>query len=640
MLFNKKKSEKTEADMSLKLINASTSEIAKEAKSATDFSYSEAFGNSNLLVIGDTDHRNAKIVGSLANSTEDMAAAGVKRLLIELPRDPEIISAIAELNGNGSTDGLSNILDKHSRNPLQLLRLLVEAHKNGIEVVPIDMPFSLQKNFEDKILAKERGIYMGEEIAKCSAGAEGKTVVFCGLNHLNPDQIPAVMASKSVSYKSAAIFTDDQSSSIFDSSLIKLGVCTYVEIQNRKNKDTLIELAGSYGINSILYLKWQPIGHQAAGSGESQNNYLKLESGALKDIRADFSDSVEPDSKLWKNSNFEKIVKTIEMFGDSLNEFQKFYLSISMYTYLNSTMRNGGGSIVDINYDSNDKAFKMRSVDTFHYKYSKDADYGASMRYREVTMGMLLSQYGLPKSLLGKESDFSEAVSRIKIEPKSKDAAYKLIFMAIASKSGYGTVSSDSEGIYLANANGEKIVEAKLEEIKMDKKISVALDAGREALEWSLAANDALHKTVIQDASLKRRTKRDVQEVLESDKMMKPTYFFLDGISRRVTEAYSKFEPLDDSGFRTLANDFIKAASDMEESVKRASALLPEGVYKAFDMNSMLISDKRYVSEYPGTTDVKMVLDSCAKVMEAKKSQMMELLENMHEGSDVDLLRK
>ena len=175
MLFNKKKPEKAEADMSLKIINANASEIAREAKSATDFSYSEAFGKSNILVIGDTDHRNAKIVGSLANSVDDMAASGVKRLLIELPRDPEIIYTIAELNANGITDGLSNILDKHSRNPLQLLRLLVEAHKNGIEVVPIDMPFSLQKNFEEKILAKERGIYMGNEIAKYSAGAEGKT---------------------------------------------------------------------------------------------------------------------------------------------------------------------------------------------------------------------------------------------------------------------------------------------------------------------------------------------------------------------------------------------------------------------------------------------------------------------------------
>ena len=643
MLFDKKKPDESFVDMPSKLMTANPSEIANEAKAVTDFSYPKAFKDSKILIIGDTDHRDAKIVGSLASSAENMTASGVKRLLIELPKDPDTISAVNELNSSGNTEGLSSILDKHSRNPLQLLRLLKEAHANGIEIVPIDMPFSLQSNFEDETLAKERGIYMGNEIAKYSNEAEGKTIVFCGLNHLNSDQIPAVLKAKSISYRSATIFTEGQSTSLFlDTSPIELGVCRYVESQNRRGKDTIIGLKGSYGIDSILYLKWQPQEHLNSEDPGSACIYPELKSSMQKDVYADFSDSVEPNSKLWKNSNLKKIVITMEMFGSSFNEFQKFYLSISLNTYLNSTMHNGGGSIVDIKYDSRDQAFKIRAVDTFHYKYLKNADYGTSMHYREVTLGMLLSQYGLPKSSLTDESAFRDVVNRIKIEPQGKDVAYKLILMALASsKSDIGTVRNDIEGIYLANGHGEKAVSVGLGEIRQDVRTSSILEAGREVLEWSLATQDALYKAIGQDSEMKPKTKRSLMNAIGIDGMMKPMYFFFDGISMRVSEAYSRFERMSDSEFSALAKDFIREASALEESLRQIRALLPGRSYKAFDINSMLMSDKRYVSGLRYGTRVETLIDSCIKVMEAKKVQMKEeLSKNVYINADIDLLRR
>ena len=640
MFSYKKKSGKPAADMPLKLLTANASEIANEAKAATDFSYSNAFEDSKVLVIGDTGHNDAKIVGSLVGSIGDMAASGVERFLIELPKDPEIISAIDELNTTGNAKELSKHLDGHSQNPLQLIRLLKEVHAKGIEIVPIDMPFSMQKDFDDKSLSEERGIYMGNEIAKHSNDTEGKTVVFCGLYHLNNDQIPAVLKSRSINYKSAALFTEHQSATpLFGASLTELSICQYIESQNRTGKDTLVKFRGTYGIDFAFYLKWEPQQNEDHKTGGTVG-YTELKLSMEKDVYADFSDSVEPDSKLWKNTNLKKIVKTMELFGDTLNEFQKFYLSMSLGMYLDSTMHNGGGSIVDIKYEGKDKAFKIRTVDTFHYKYSKDVDYGALMRYREVTVGMLLSQYGIPRSALGDESTFKDAISRIKIEPKGKDVAYKLIFMALASRSGIGTVGNDSEGMYLTNTYGKKLVSVKLDEIKIDERTFKALEAGREILEWSLAAQDALNKAIGPESKMGRRTKRALLNALGMDEMMKPMYFFLDGISLRVSESYSRFEPMGDSEFSSMTNDFIKEASALEESIKRAHDLLPEGAYGAFDINSMLMSEKRYISKSPNNMNVRAILDSCINVLKAKRSQMAELSEHGDAYSDFDLLRK
>ncbi|MEM0154920.1 MAG: hypothetical protein QW814_03760 [Methanothrix sp.] len=641
MLFNKYKPNNAVANIPSKLMTSNVSDIANEAKSVTDFSYSDAFMDSKILIIGDTDHRNAKIVGSLANSIEDIAASGVKRFLIEMPKDPKVISAIAELNSNGNVEMLSEVLDRYSRNPLQLLKLIKAAHANGIEVIPIDMPFSLRKDFDDKTIDKERGIYMGNEIAEYSKITEGKIAVFCGLNHLNPDQIPAVLKSKSVDYRSAAIFTENQSTSLFlDTQLIEQGVCQYVEAQNRKNKNTLISLRGSYGIDSILYLKWVPEEHSDSKSNASAKGYLELKLRMHKDVYADFSDSVEPDSKLWKDSNMKKIVSTMGMFGDYLNEFQKFYLSMALDFYLNSTMRNAGGSIVDIKYDGSDQAFKVRTVDTFHYKYSKDADYGASMRYREVTVGMLLSQYGMPKYSFGDESTFRNIISKIKLDPIDKAAAYKMIYMALASQAGMGTIKSDSEGVYLANKYGEKAVSISIEEVKKDERTSKILEAGREILEWSLAVNKALNET-IDYKSMGHKARHAMLEESESGEMLNHIYFFMDGISSRVLKAYSKFELLDDSEFSSLANDFINEASVLEESIKHSYALHPNYANNTFNINSLLISDKRYISSSPEQTDVKTLVDSCIKVLEEKKEQIEgELSMNGYESTDAGLLRK
>ncbi len=640
MLYYKKKPEKAAPAMPQKLLSATPSEIAGEAKAATDFSYAEAFGDSKVLVIGDTGHNDAKIVGSLVKSAGDMAAFGVKKFLIELPRDPEILSAISELNKDGNAKEISRYLDGHSQNPLQLIRLLEEVHSKGIEIVPIDMPFSLQKDFGDKGLSEERGIYMGNEIAKHSNSTEGKAVAFCGLYHLNHDQIPAVLKSKSIGFKSAALFTEHQSATPFlGAQLAELGICRYVESQNRTGRDTLVKFKGTYGIDCAFYLKWeqqQNHGNNADGTV----GYPELKLGMEKDVYADFSDSVKPDSKLWENTNLKKIAKTMELFGDSLNEFQKFYLSMSLSMYLNFTMHNGGGSIVDIKYEGKDRAFKIRAVDTFHYEYSKDANYGALMRYREVTIGMLLSQYGIPRSALGDENTFRDAISRIKIEPNGKDAAYKLIFMTLASRSGIGTVGNDSEGIYLANAHGKKLASVGLEETRIDERTFKALEAGREILEWSLAAQDALNKALEHESEMGRRAKRALADMLGMEGMMKPTYFFFDGISQRVSESYSRFEPMSDPEFASMANDFIKEASALEEFIKRARSLLPEGTYEPFDIDSMLLSEKRYISKSPSNMGVRAILDSCINVLEAKRAQMAELSGHGDAYSDFDLLRK
>lgn len=390
--------------------------------------------------------------------------------------------------------------------------------------------------------------------------------------------------------------------------------------------------------------KWQPREHLDSEGHGIGCSYPDLKSSMQEDVYADFSDSVEPDSKLWKKSNFKKIVKATEMFGSSLNEFQKFYLSISLNTYLNSTMRNGGGSIVDIKYGSRDQVFEIRTVDTFHYKYSKNADYGTSMRRREVTLGVLLSQYGLPKSSLDDGSAFREAVSRIKIEPQGKDVAYKLIFMALASRSGIGTVKSDPEGIYLANIYGEKVASVGLGEIKQDARTFGILEAGREILEWSLAARDALYKAIDQDSVMKSRTKRSLMDILDIDgKMMKPIYFFFDGISMRVSEAYSRFEGLSNSELSSLANDFIMEASALEESLREVQTLLPNGAYRTFDTNSVLMSDKRYISGLEYGMSAQTLIDSCIKVLEAKRAQIAgmasELSKSAYVDTEADFLR-
>ena len=450
------------------------------------------------------------------------------------------------------------------------------------------------------------------------------------------------------------LFNKKKSDKSFVDLPLKLMTANPSEIANEAKVATDFSYTEAFKDSKIFDIKvTNPIYAKIVGSlaSSAENNldsednrgacsYPELKSSMQKDVYADFSDSVEPDSKLWKNSNLKKIVKTIEMFG-SFNEFQKFYLSISLNTYLNSTMHNGGGSIVDIKYDSRDDAFKIRTVDTFNYKYSKNANYCTSMRYREVTMDMLLSQYALPKSSLDDESAFRNVLNKIKIEPQGKDVAYKLIFMALASESGIGTVRNDMEGIYLANGHGEKEVSVWLGEIRQDVRTSGILEAGREVLEWSIAAQDALHKTIEQDSEMKPKTKRSLADALISDGMTEPVYFFLHGVSMRVSEAYSRFEPLNDSEFSSLAKDFIMEASALEKSLRQTRALLPDGPYKVFDINSILMSDKRYVSGPRYAMNVETLIDACIKVLEAKKAQMEEdLSKNVYINADADLLRR
>lgn len=639
MLSHRKKHESPEYDKPLKILTSNPAEIAEQVESTDDFSYDKAFGNSKVLVIGDTDHSNAKIVGSLAGSIDEMAASGVKKFLIEIPKNPDALSAIEELNSNGNAEKLSAHLDQYSMNPLQLLRLFKGLHEKGIEIVPIDMPFAMRKDFENTDISKERSIYMGNEIAKHCSNLEGRAVVFCGLYHLNLDQIPAVLKSKSIDYKSAALVTEHQPSTtaFFGMPLAELGICQYVESKNRSGRSTLVTLNGSLGIDCVLCLRWES-GKPDNRATDSTSSCIEFKTGMEKDVYADFSNCVEPDSKLWKNTNLDKIVNTMELFGDSLNEFQKFYLSMSLSMYLELTLQKGGGSIVDIKYDSKDKAFKIRTVDTFHYKYLKDVDYGSLMRYREVTLGMLLSQYSIPKSVLNDESAFRDAVGRIKIEPKTKAAAYKLIFMSLVSGSGIGSIKGSSEGIYLESPNGKNLLAVNLDEIKLDKRTSEALDASREILEWSLAAQEAIGNIVVGESKVGRRTKRALQKILEIDGMMNPMHFFLDGIARRASKSYAQFKPVSDSEFLSMANDFIEKASVLEGFVKSARDVLPEGTYKEFNMDSMLISKKRFISKAPGIIEVKTILDSCINVLEANKAKMVRITEN--ENFDPYVLRR
>ena len=382
----------------------------------------------------------------------------------------------------------------------------------------------------------------------------------------------------------------------------------------------------------------EPKEHKNGYTGEKDSR-VKFESAMNKDIYADFSDSVEPDPNLWKNTNLKKIVKTMGLF-ESLNEFQKFYVSMSLGMYLDFTMHNGGGSIVDIKYEGMSKKFTIRTVDTFHHEYSKDENYGTLMRQREVDLSTLLTEYGIPKSALSDESSFKKAMDKIKIEPRGKDVAYKLVFMAVASESGIGDVNSNSEGIYLTNKDGNELVSVSIEEIKMDKRTSEISEAARAILEWGLAAQNALIDITEPDSEISSKTRNALLKVLGTDGMLNPINFFFDGISSRISKNYSKFEPTGDSEFKSLAKDFLEKASSLEKIAKSAMDLLPDGAYKAFDMGSILISEKRYISESPDKTNIKTILNSLINVLEAKEQIVNGLLDNEPKSTDFDFLRK
>jgi len=621
MLFKKKITNTQANRVPAEFVMAGAKAVKEDAEYISDFSYEKAFNGSKILVIGDTDHRDAKIIGSIASSVDKMAASGVKKLLIEVPSDPEILTAFNALNSNGDASGIKYFLDKYSRNSRQLSKLMKEAHDNGIEVVPIDMPFKMQAQYEEKRLITERGIYMGERIAEQAHSTEGKILAFCGLAHLTNGEIPSVLKRAGLDYRSAAAFSSDQSTSLFvGTSFMKPGLCEYVESAGRKSDNTLVGLKGGYGLNIAIYFKWED--KQSESDNEKDASQLTLFSEINRDIYADFSDSVEPKAQLWESSNLKKISSAMEMFGTALNDFQKFYISMALNSYLNSTMKRGGGSIVDIKYDSKDMVFVVRVVDTFNYPYQKDADYGAMMRYREVTVGTLLSRYGLPKRVIEDKQTVAEAVESVKIKAKGKDGAYKLMYMALASKSGLGTIKSDSNGIYLEDSYGSKVISLGLEEIQQDNRSSAILASGKEVFEAAAKLENAVHGIA---NGFSKRQRHKIVETLLGDEVMKPTHFFLDGISNRLSSVYSELRPMDDTELANLEQKFIENASKLEDAFKAVRDKLPKSKSGPYFVRSMLRSENE-VSNQKANENLEDLFDSCIGLLERKKEELQ------HEG--------
>ena len=173
--------------------------------------YKKLFNEYQVILFGDTSHKEPGNTAGLANIVKNLKDVGISYLALELPQDEKYEKVINEFNETGD---ISKIIElaKFTRTPIRFIELLKNAHDSGLKIYLIDMPKKLSSKLPENKRARKRGKYMGEKICELTEKTGSKIAVFCGAAHLTKDQILGKLDSKNISYKSITLVTENQPS--------------------------------------------------------------------------------------------------------------------------------------------------------------------------------------------------------------------------------------------------------------------------------------------------------------------------------------------------------------------------------------------------------------------------------------------
>ncbi|MGB2651530.1 MAG: methyltransferase domain-containing protein [Candidatus Omnitrophota bacterium] len=379
------------------------------------------FADRNVLVIGDTHHGALGIQKGFVNYLEQLKAAGVTHLGLEIPSDLKV-------------DNISEISES-CWIPHRLEQLVTVAQRLGIKVVFIDMPAGERDpSWDDNEQSSQRGMYMGKYLAGQMEKALKEDpcahmAVITGYAHIrDSSQIPKQLEDRGIPYGLVAAVCEGEHGSIFgiEHQAITLPVVRAImDLVKGGKRYGFIDFRGLdvnvEGIDGIIHFprplpeapeakplsappsEWKGEDGMARALAPLSKHPLAITSLNLP-VAANFGERVEPSVHYWKGTNQDKaldfIVKLREQMGgeygvDAGTDAALVYLASLLRAYVRNTGRHSmGGSIVYIGFVPEWKFFEFGSVDTFGYPYTPGGEYGSLFQHWEVSLKTLQERFG------------------------------------------------------------------------------------------------------------------------------------------------------------------------------------------------------------------------------------------------------
>jgi len=449
-------------------------------------------GNSQVILLGDTDHRQTHSLAGITKQIYNLKESGVKYLAFELPTSYN--NCVNEFNKSGDLALINEIAEK-TRTPIRVIRLFKTAYEADMPIYLIDMPEEkIKKSWSHNKATLERSLYMGEEISRITK-EEGVGAVICGYGHIYDKHIPSKLKKNNISFKRVALVTAGQPQINPILRENEYGFMTANPSQavadcKKQNESIFVNLNNNYVVDGFIHFpKFQLIEGLIVREIKPENTKNDYAITCLENMISippttfDFKKEVEPSCHGWESSNWKKIVNLTSTI-ESLTNGQRLYLSTLLENYVRKTMHHGGGSIVTVEFDPESKAFAVDTVDTFGYKYNENGDYGSLARHREVTISSLIKNFGLEKEITGIKD-----VSDTDIEPKnnSLENSFKLaLLIAYSLKSPENISVGDSIYIY---PNKDKISGTYIAKIDLDEFKLSDLESEMMKLNWDIRLN-------------------------------------------------------------------------------------------------------------------------------------------------------
>ena len=89
----------------------------------TGVDYNRLFGDSQVLVLGDTDHRQHAVLGGLESEMRGMKEAGVNNVTFEMPEGKKYLESLETFYATGDVSHIRWICEE-TETPVRLLRFL------------------------------------------------------------------------------------------------------------------------------------------------------------------------------------------------------------------------------------------------------------------------------------------------------------------------------------------------------------------------------------------------------------------------------------------------------------------------------------------------------------------------------------
>jgi len=369
-------------------------------KWAVGIDYNSLFGDSQVLVLGDTDHGQHSVLGGLESEMQSMKKAGVNDIAFEMPDSQKYVESLELFYATGDVSHIREISEQ-TRTPVRLIKFLKRAYDEEVRVNFVDLSEEdYDPCWNDEQKYEQRGVYMGKRIADIAKQSEGRVVAFVGYAHLEDKQILDQLDEQGVSYKKLGLVSAGQPAHMFPAHTFwGMGASEAVRCEGLQDKVGTVYLDSAYGLDAFIHfsrvqlvdpngkrVSGTPLLEASAGASPSERAIVPLQSGVnLPAILFDMRHMVEPSAHKWEENNNRKIFQ----FVDSMNGLsggQKLYLGIMLENYVRLTMDHGGGSICRMEYDPEARAFGIDTVDTCGYPMEPDGDYGSLARHREVTL--------------------------------------------------------------------------------------------------------------------------------------------------------------------------------------------------------------------------------------------------------------